>query len=73
MGKAAIDIERLTRDEQFELLDRLWEALGRDPGALPLSEAQRQDLDHRLDDLELEGPSGLSWDEAVDRIRSAPR
>ena len=73
MGKAAIQIDRLSRDEQLELLDRLWETLGRDPEALPLTPAQKQDLDRRLDELESEGPVGLSWDEAVNQIRSQPR
>jgi len=73
MGKAAIQIDRLSRDEQLELLDQLWETLGRDPEALPLTAAQKQDLDSRLDELESEGPVGVSWNEAVDQIRSRPR
>jgi putative addiction module component (TIGR02574 family) len=70
MAIPAIDVERLTRDEQLELLDKLWESLGRDPQALPLSEEQQRDLDVRLDELELNGASGLSWDEAAKQIRS---
>jgi putative addiction module component (TIGR02574 family) len=70
MGKPAVDMERLTRDEQLDLLDQLWESLGRDPAALPLSEEQRRDLDERLDDLDREGPRGMSWDQALEMIRS---
>jgi putative addiction module component (TIGR02574 family) len=70
MATPAIDIERLTRDEQLELLDKLWDSLGRDPDALPLSEEQRRDLDVRLDELERDGATGLSWDESVKQIRS---
>jgi putative addiction module component (TIGR02574 family) len=70
MAIPAIDVERLTRDEQLELLDKLWDSLGRDPEALPLSEEQRRDLDVRLDELEQDGASGLSWDEAAGQIRS---
>ncbi len=47
-----MNIGDLTRDEQFELLDQLWDHLGRDPKGLPLTDAQRQELDRRLDDLE---------------------
>ena len=68
-----MDVERLTRDEQLELLDRLWESLGRDPEALPLSEDQQRDLDERLDELEREGPQGISWDQALQDIRSKSR
>jgi len=70
MATPAIDIERLTREEQLELLDRLWDSLGRDPEALPLTEEQKRDLDVRLDELEREGATGLTWDEALERIRS---
>jgi putative addiction module component (TIGR02574 family) len=70
MGTPAIDIERLTRDEQLELLDKLWDSLGRDPEALPLSDEQRRDLDARLDEVERDGPTGVSWDDALKQIRS---
>jgi putative addiction module component (TIGR02574 family) len=70
MGNPALDLSRLSRDEQFDLLDQLWEALGRDPKALPLSEPQKAELDRRLDDLEAEGPVGLTWDEVVAQARA---
>ncbi len=44
-----------------------------DPEAFLLSEEQKAELDRRLDELEQEGPVGLSWDEAVDEIRVRPR
>jgi putative addiction module component (TIGR02574 family) len=71
MIRQAIDIESLSREEQLELLDRLWESLGRDPSFLPLSEDQVRDRDERLDDREREGPTGRSWEVAVDPIRNA--
>jgi putative addiction module component (TIGR02574 family) len=55
MGKVALDIKRLSRDEQLDLLDQLWETLGRDPEAFPLTDSQREELDRRLDELEAEG------------------
>jgi putative addiction module component (TIGR02574 family) len=70
MAKAAIDLSRLSRDEQLDLLDELWEVLGRDPEALPLTDAQRAELDRRLDDLEHEGPVGLTWEEVVAQVRT---
>ena len=70
MAHAAIDVTRLTQEEQLKLLDQLWEELGRDPRMFPLTEAQRRDLNRRLDELEEEGPVGLTWDEALAQIRS---
>ena len=65
-----MDVSRLSRDEQFDLLDRLWELLARDPKALPLSDAQKAELDRRLDDLDADGPVGLTWDEVVAHARA---
>jgi putative addiction module component (TIGR02574 family) len=73
MGKVALDLKRLSRDEQFDLLDQLWENLGRDPEAFPLTDAQREELDRRLDELEAEGPTGLLWDEVVAQARAHSR
>lgn len=74
MGKAAaLNIADLSRDEKFELLDRLWESLGQDAEALPLTISQREELDRRLDELEDEGPTGLSWEEVVARSRARSR
>lgn len=74
MGKAsALNVAELSRDEKLELLDRLWESLGQDPKALPLTISQREELDRRLDELEDEGPTGLSWDEVVARARARSR
>jgi putative addiction module component (TIGR02574 family) len=73
MGKPAVDITLLTREEQLDLLDQLWESLGRDPEALPLTDSQKEDLDRRLDELEREGPTGLTWAEVVAQVRDGSR
>lgn len=70
MAHAAIDVSQLTQEEQLRLLDQLWEELGRDPHMFPLTEAQRRDLNRRLDELEEEGPVGLTWAEALAQIRA---
>ncbi len=73
MGKVALDLKRLSRDEQFDLLDQLWENLGRDAEAFPLTDSQREELDRRLDELDTDGPTGLSWDEVVAQARAHSR
>ena len=73
MGKHGLDIAALTPEERLSLLEELWDSLAPSPQAVPLTEAQRVELDRRLDDLEIEGPVGIPWDEVVDRIRSRGR
>jgi putative addiction module component (TIGR02574 family) len=60
MAKPAVDIERMSRDERLALLERLWDSLSRDADALPLTAEQLAELDRRLDELEREGPSGVT-------------
>ncbi len=73
MSRRDVDIASLTTDERLSLLEALWDSLAVAPEALPLTEAQRVELDRRLDDLEAEGPVGIPWDEVLSRIRSRRR
>lgn len=73
MSKRDLDIAALTPEERLSLLEQLWDSLAATPEAIPLTEAQRAELDRRLDDLEREGPVGIPWDEVLSRIRSRAR
>ena len=77
MAKPTLDIERLSPDERLDLMEQLWESLRKDPSSAPLTDAQRKELDRRLDDLEADiqrgAPLGIPWDEVLQRIRSRPR
>jgi len=67
---ATIDISRLSPEERLELLEQLWDSLSSTPEAVPLTDAQRQELDRRLDEIDRDGPTGIPWDEVMRRIRS---
>lgn len=71
MPKPALEIQKLTPAERLELVEELWNSLCDQPDAVPLTDAQRAELDRRLDDLEREGSVGIPWDEVVRRIRNA--
>lgn len=73
MSKRTVDIAALTPEERLGLLEQLWDSLAEHPEAVPLTDAQRAELDRRLDDLEHEGPVGIPWDEVLSRIRSRSR
>jgi putative addiction module component (TIGR02574 family) len=66
---ATIDVASLSFEERLRLLDELWDSLSRTPEAIPLTGAQREELDRRLDELDREGPVGIPWDEVLGRIR----
>jgi len=68
MSEPAIDIGRLSPEERLRLLERLWDSLSDDD--VPMTPAQREELDRRLDDLDREGPRGIPWDEVLGRLDS---
>jgi putative addiction module component (TIGR02574 family) len=70
MSDLAIDIEKLTRDQRLELLERLWESLHRDPAGVPLTDSQIVELDRRLDRIEREGPDGVAWEDVLREMES---
>ena len=61
------DLERLTPEERLQLIERLWDSLSSSE-EIPLTGAQREELDRRLD-LEGDG-EGIPWDEVVRQIRN---
>lgn len=67
---STVDIASLSTEERLALLERLWDSLCVDPSAIPLTRAQRDELDRRLDELEAEGPTGKSWETVVSGIKA---
>lgn len=65
-----VDIATLSRDEQLDLLERIWDQLSEHPESLVLSEDQKAELDRRLDDLDREGPIGIPAEEVLARLVS---
>ena len=73
MSKPELNITELSPEERLRLIEELWDSLSAKPGAIPLTNAQREELDRRLDDLESSGPEGIPWEEVLQQIRSRPR
>jgi len=45
-----VDTEHLTIAEQLKLVQDLWDEIAARPERVPLTDAQRAELDHRLDE-----------------------
>jgi putative addiction module component (TIGR02574 family) len=74
MDEPAIRIELLSSDERLNLLERLWDSLSETPAEVPLTEAQRAELDCRSDALDRDVAKGhalgVPWDEVVRQLRA---
>ena len=77
MANSSLKIEELSPDERLELLEELWESLRQDPDNVPLTSAQQEELDRRLDELESDvrrgEELGIPWDVVLEQIRKRAR
>lgn len=59
----------LPLEQRLHLVEELWDSIAEDQGALGLTEAQRQELDARLNAFEADGNPGRPADEVLARVR----
>lgn len=59
----SLGIERLGVAERLALIEELWESIEADSPAVPLTAAQREELDRRIADHESNPGDVLPWDE----------
>ena len=62
------DLLELSVAERIQLAEDLWDSVVAAPDELELTEAQKVELDRRLDRLEREGPVGKPWEEVRRRL-----
>lgn len=65
-----LQIEKLSTEERLRLIEQLWESLRVSPEAIPLTDAQRAELDRRLDELDRGDVEGIPWNEVLRRIKN---
>ena len=57
------NILKLSLSERIQLVEDIWDSIAESPETLPLTAAQKAELDRRLADHEADPDSGRSWDE----------
>ena len=60
MTQRVVDVERLTPGEQLDLIGELWDRLSKVPANVPLTDAQRAEIDRRSDELDGDARAGRS-------------
>ena len=68
MGHSKIDIKCLGPGERLSLIAEFWNSLK--PDDVPVTDAQRAELDRRLDDLEGDRDLGIPWTMSFGRSES---
>lgn len=59
----SLGIDQLSVEERLALVEELWDSIAEDSAAVPLTGAQRAELDRRLADHEAHPDDVVSWDD----------
>lgn len=73
--KKSIIAEALQYDipERILLVEDIWDSIAKVPEAIPLSDSQRKELDHRLAAYHSDPTTGDPWDIVKKRIKASTR
>lgn len=70
----ALGIDRMSIADRLELIEAIWDSVADHPDEIPLTEAQKQELDRRLDAHRADPGKAIPWEvikeEALARMGS---
>jgi putative addiction module component (TIGR02574 family) len=67
MSNLIPELARLSPRQRLDLIEALWESL--DDKDVPVTEAQRAELDRRIAGFEQDREQGISWDQVSAELR----
>jgi putative addiction module component (TIGR02574 family) len=77
MAKPAFDYRSLSVDERLQLVGDIWDSIADEananPELLPLSEAERAELDRRVAEFDSNPTTGVPMDNVLEGIRARLR
>lgn len=60
---------KLSVAERIQLAEDLWDSVAAEPEALPLTDAQKTEIENRLTEHDRNPESAISWEEVRGRLR----
>jgi putative addiction module component (TIGR02574 family) len=64
-----LDILQLSIAERIQLVEDIWDSIATAPEALPMSQAQRDELDRRLQAYALRPAEGKTWQQVLEALK----
>jgi putative addiction module component (TIGR02574 family) len=71
MSTQLSEILQLTIAERIQLVEDIWDSVAAFPEAIPLTDAQKEELDRRMQAYAQNPNEGISWDELKDKLRTS--
>jgi putative addiction module component (TIGR02574 family) len=65
----SLGIDQLSVAQRILLVEEIWDSIAADAEQAPLSEAQKQDLERRLDAYSKNPKAGSSWEDVKARLQ----
>ena len=65
------EVLKLSVPERIQLVEDIWDSVASVPEAVPLTDAQRRELDRRLEAHRKNPRAGSPWSEVKKRIRAS--
>jgi putative addiction module component (TIGR02574 family) len=66
------NLRELSIDERMQLIEALWDSITAEQEALEVTDAQKAELDRRLEAHAASPSGGMPWDELRDRLSRSP-
>jgi putative addiction module component (TIGR02574 family) len=68
----SLGLENAPLEVRLQLMEELWESIAREPEAITLTDAQKAELDRRIEEHEKNPDRGEEWTKVFARLRSEP-
>ena len=69
MSTQLTDILQMSVAERIQLAEDIWDSIAAVPEAIPMTNAERQELDRRLEAYAQNPDEGIPWDELREKVR----
>ena len=66
----SLGIDRLSVEDRLALVEELWDSIAESAGDLPLTDAQREELDRRLAEHQAHPDDVVSWEQVKESIEA---
>ena len=66
------EIRKLSVSERIRLVEDIWDTIAESPDSLPVTEAQKQELDRRIAEHKAHPDHGMTWEEVRKSLNPRP-